>query len=130
MATIGIESILTDVAKVDTKDLEAFHKKVGGLLSLRKSRPVKEKEEELVRQIQSEFLHVEDHNRFLVLFKKKELDDLTETERMEYHALLQIIENKSIKRLAMLIELSHLRGASLHDTMKLLGLKAVNPYNA
>ena len=49
--TIGIDTILNDVAKLDTKDLETFHQRVGGVLSLRKSKPVKEKEKDLVKKI-------------------------------------------------------------------------------
>lgn len=126
---LDLEEILDGIAKLDLKDIENFHLKVGGLLSSRKAKSLTEREQQLVEKINGEFLPQKDTFRFENLAKKRETGSLSNEEKSECQHLLEYIQNRSLQRLAWLVELCQLRGESLAKTMEDLGVKAVNPYN-
>lgn len=127
---VNLEEILQGVSKLNLHDLEQFHQKVGGLLSIRKARSIPEREHALTAKITEEFLPKKSSQKFELLLEKHRSGTISPSETTEYQELLQITQNKALQRLALLVELSQLRGESLSDTMDKLGIEAVNPFNA
>jgi hypothetical protein len=126
---LDIEEILNGIAKLNTNELESFHLKVGGLLSKRKAKSIPERESELMEKITGAFLPQPESRSFELLLEKKSTATLTEEEQSAYKQLLHIVQNRSMQRLAWLVELCQLRGESIAVTMQRLGIKAVKPYN-
>jgi len=126
---LDIDEILNGIAALDTSDLENFHLKVGGLLSSRKAKSIPDREHALVKKITGAFLPAQKSKRFEELFQKQESSTLSGEEKTEYQYLLQLVQNKSLQRLAWLVELCQLRGEPISQTMEKLGIQAVNPYN-
>jgi hypothetical protein len=126
---LNLEEILDGVAKLDLKDLENFHLKVGGLLSSRKAKSIPEREQFLIEKITGQFLPEKENKQFKALLKKQETASLSEQDNEAYQQLLQLVQNKSLQRLTWLVELSQLRGEPIATTMEKVGIKAVNPYN-
>ncbi|MCB0520157.1 MAG: hypothetical protein H6577_03075 [Lewinellaceae bacterium] len=127
---VDLDEILDGVSKLKTKDLENFHRKIGGMLSSRKAKSIPEREEYLTAKIKGEFLPKKTSSKFEALLEKSAAKTLSPEEEKEYQQLLEVAQNKSLQRLTWLVELCQLRGEALSDTMDKLGIKAINPFNA
>ncbi len=110
------ESLLEVVKKLPSRELKRFLEK------LEEWRAERE-EEELLRVIrENSQLPPEKQRRFNRLRRKLQNETISEKERAEYLALLQELEQRNIKRLEALMELSKKRGVSVRELMRQLGI--------
>lgn len=110
------ESLLEVVKGLPSEELERFLEK------LEEWRCERE-EEELIRVIkENSQLPPEKQKRFNRLRRKLQNETATEKEHAEYLALLQELEQRNIKRLEALIELSRRRGVKVQELMRQLGI--------
>jgi len=96
--------------------------------SVRRGYPAQKKfcsnqtEGQLLQQINTTALKLQESSRYLWLAEQLEADSLSETDDAEFMALVKKDEKLRNKRLQLLIKLSHLRNVSLPHLMKTLGL--------
>jgi uncharacterized protein YnzC (UPF0291/DUF896 family) len=79
------------------------------------------KEADLLQKI-NKSLSIKEIDRFNVLNEKQFEDNITEQEYTELGVLVQKIEKLNVKRLKYLISLAQLRGITVRELMKQLGL--------
>ncbi|MEM6321986.1 MAG: hypothetical protein AAF960_30280 [Bacteroidota bacterium] len=111
------------LSKLKTSELEYFRKLVEGILNSRKKKEKKDKEKELLLKLNQTVLDQEKHERILVLSPQVELETISSDEQKELDVLLTESEQLRNQRVAIMIELAHLKSVSLPTIMQELGLK-------
>ena len=119
--TIDLNSILGELANLDTSNLHGFTNEVVKLLLGRISDQRKEKEWSLIYQIYT-VIPPDTYSRYHDLVPKLEAEELSEPERSEFLALHEKMEAYSAERLKLLSELASIRKVSLKEVMEQLGL--------
>ncbi len=130
MVSTGVETILHDVSKLGTKELEYLHQRVGGLLSLRMTKSHQKREAVLLSNIGEPLLPVVVQKRYNLLRKKSENETISPTENGEFLKLLGQMEKNGLKRLENMVELAGLRKISFDELLVQLGMAAPFPEHA
>ena len=104
-------------------ELEKITRQLLHIQARRKAPHLSQREAELIEEIAQ--ISTSDHQeRYLFLNKESGRRALTPDEQTEFHQLIAHSEALTAHRLALLIELSQLRGVSLDTVMKQLQIKA------
>ena len=118
---IDLKAILS---QLDTDELEAYAKEISDLLTQRKAKNKKARIAELLKQLNEEcVLPEKDVERFYELRKKRIKTELPEKELAELFQLIKQEEALRIQRIKILSELAKLKGVSLAELNKELGIK-------
>ncbi len=119
---LDLKDLLKNAAQLRIKDLESFTKELNALITRKRSKNKSYREAKLLSLHNQSILPKEKRNRFQELLKKMEMEEMTETERVEFLILTKKDEKLRNERLRILIELSQLKGISLPQLMNELGL--------
>jgi hypothetical protein len=122
---LAIDDILVGISDLETPDLEQFLQKIGRIVARRKSPSLSNRETVLLQGI-NQSSNIILQNRYSVLSKKQNSNNVTEAEHEELLILIDKLEILQAQRLENLIELAHLRGISLEVLMKNLNLNFVS----
>jgi hypothetical protein len=122
---LAIDDILVGISDLETPDLEQFLQKIGRIVARRKSPSLSNRETVLLQEI-NQSSNIILQNRYSVLSKKQNSNNVTEAEHEELLILIDKLEILQAQRLENLIELAHLRGISLEVLMKNLNLNFVS----
>ena len=128
MPTIQIETeqLLNAALQLPPPELDHLVARLQVLRRKSKAPRLSVKESELLRQI-NQGVPVELQQRHAALRKKLRRAKLTVSERRELLTLTKQMEQFDVERLRQLAELAELRGLSLSDLMRQLGLKPPEP---
>ncbi len=117
--------VRTFLSQLGTKELEAFLREIPALLARRKSEAQKAKEVALIQRLNEECVLPESHwQRYNALSEKQEETELTPAESKEFFQLVAEERQLQLKRIHILGELAQLRGATLDEVAKDLGIKS------
>jgi hypothetical protein len=119
---ISLEELLDGVSKMDISSLEKFSAEINRLIARKKHPRPTERELELISLIYQP-LEEETQLRYDELFRKKEAGKLKKKEHKEMLELVEVAETHNVKWLAALVELAQLRGISIEEVKKQLGIK-------
>lgn len=119
--SIDLQAILDGIARLDIDTLESFAKRVNTLVAQKKADHLPKREADLIRRI-NEGVPNEIQSRYRFLLTKAQEETLNEDEHEEMLTLVPIVESKDVKRLEYLVELSQIRGITVDDLMKQLGI--------
>jgi hypothetical protein len=122
---LAIDDILVGISDLETPDLEQFLQKIGRIVARRKSPSLSNRETVLLQEI-NQSSNIILQNRYSVLSKKQNSNNVTDAEHEELLILIDKLEILQAQRLENLIELAHLRGISLEVLMKNLNLNFVS----
>ncbi len=124
----GFEDTLHGVGKLETPELEIFMEKLGFMLARRKTPRPAERELALVKHIY-ELSSSKFQARYDELAEKLRLGKLTAAEHEELLKINDLEEESRTLWLAALIELSQIRGTSVENTLRQLGLDKLKHLN-
>ncbi len=119
---IDLKSILQGIALLDTNNLRLFGNEVLQLVLRRTADDEQVKELGLVYQIYT-LIPQETKLRYDELVAKLEREELNSKEHQEYVDLNEQMENFSVERLKLLIELAEIRQTTVPNVMLQLGLQ-------
>ena len=128
MPTIQIEAeqLLNAARQMPRTEFDNFVEKLLQLRHQAKATRLSEHESELLRTI-NQGAPEQLQQRYDALLKKRRKNMLTRTEHRELLALTQQMEQCDVERLRLLAELAKLRGLSLPELMRQLGLEPPEP---
>ena len=118
----GMEEILSKVSNWEAPDVEKLLNQMGSLLARKKAPHLSEKETALLLKINEPF-PPSVRARYAELHAKLQAENISTAEHDELLKLVDIMEAGNVEWLQALIELARLRGLSLRDLMKQLGIK-------
>ena len=122
---IDAEMLLAGVANLKVSELEAFISELRAIVAKKKSKSKKYKAAALLNQHNQTILPKEKRLRYALLYEKLEADTITESEREEFLAISKEETNLRNERAKLLIQLAALRGISLNELLKELGLNPI-----
>ena len=125
---INANHLLADIAVMPVSELEYFVSEVNALIIRKKTDDINNREKILLGKISKTGLNLKLRERYKVLAEKLENDTLTDTEHSEFMILTTKDETLRNERVKYLIELAQLRGVSLAQVMKNLGLIRSNTH--
>ena len=112
------------LAQLDTPELEAYAKEIDNLLRERKVKNKKARIAELIKKLNEECVLPEnDLNHFYQLREKRAEEELSEKELTELFQFIQKEEALRTERIEILGEIASLKGVSLAEINKELGIK-------
>ena len=112
------------LAQLDTSELEAYAAEIADLLRKRKNKNKKASIAELLKKLNEEcILPEKDLNRFYQLREKRTQQELSDKELAELFQLIKEEETLRIERIKILGEIASLKGVSLAEINKELGIK-------
>lgn len=121
MTEIDLKAILN---QLDTDELEVYAKEINDLLIQRKAKNKKARIAKLLKQLNEECtLAEQDIERFYELRNKRTETELSEKELVELFQLIKEEEALRIERIKILGEIAKLKGVSLTELNKELGIK-------
>ena len=120
---VTIDDFVEAAEQLPTAELEKLARRLLQIHARRKAPLLSQREAELIEGI-AEASTYAGQARCLELTREMQRRALTEEEQNELHTLIGISEAQTVKRLAMLVELSELRRVSLPTLMKQLQIKA------
>lgn len=118
---IGFEELLQGASKLDVPNLEELSQKLMQLIQRKKLPEGKRKEIELIKIIYSK-LSAKTQNRYDELFEKRRAETLSKLEHQELTELIEVAEKHQVVWLKALVDLAKLRGVSIEEVKKQLGL--------
>lgn len=123
MSSIQSKKLIEEVKKLSANELQDF---VAQVLALRArySAPVLSPDESALFSRINEVLPAEQRKQFLELSEKNRKATITPEEQSEFLMLIDEVENLDARRVQALGELALLRGVSLPEIMKQLGIVA------
>lgn len=121
--TITINDVLEAAVVLPLTELETLSRRLLQLQARRKDPHLPQREAEILEAI-ANISTSEHHPRLLLLTQEMDRRPLTEAEQCELKELIAYSESLTVKRLALLVELSQLRQVSLDTVMKQLQIKA------
>ena len=117
---IDIQKLLS---QLETSQLEEFLSEIRALIIRRKSKDTQTLQLKLLQKLNEECVLTESHKeKFRQLTDKKETTELTANEQKELSKLIQEEESLRLKRINILGELAQLKGISLPELTKELGI--------
>lgn len=120
-AEVTSGELLKAVEQLPPREFAKFLGGVNALRARRQASSLSGAEAELLKRINQGFTEAW-WDRYHQMIEKRCNEALSEKERTELIKLTDQIEKKEAKRLAALVELAKLRGKSLRDQMRELGL--------
>lgn len=122
---IDAKTLLSSVAQLKLKDIEAFINELTGILTRKKAKDKKYQIAAFLLEHNQTVLNKNERNRYEQLYEKLEKDTINESERQEYLTLTKKSDQLRNKRVKLLIKIAHLRAIPFNDLLKELGLKPV-----
>ena len=119
---VEFEELLKGISQMDTSSLEKFSESVQQLILRRKTPNHTARELVLIKIIYAK-LPVATQNRYDLLYKKLQDENIVEKEHQELLKLIDIAEQHNVKWLGALVELAQLRGVSIIEVKKQLGIE-------
>jgi len=119
---IDLKSVLQGIALLDTNNLRVFADEVIQLVLKRTANDKEAKEWAIIYQIYT-LIPQDKKARYDELVPKLEAEELSTDERQEFMELNEEMENFSVERLKLLIELAKIRKTSVPTVMLQLGLQ-------
>ncbi|MEZ4884794.1 MAG: hypothetical protein R3E32_08730 [Chitinophagales bacterium] len=119
---IDLNSVLQGIALLDTDNLRIFTNEVVQLLVNRTSDSKQAKEWTIIYQIYT-LVPQNIKTRYEQLSHQLGIDQLSESEHEEFMQLNEKMENFSVVRLELLIELANIRQTTVSEVMQQLGLQ-------
>lgn len=117
---IEIHKLLT---QLKTSQLEAFLREISALIRRRKAKDKKVLEARLLQRLNEEcVLPTQDWQDFLHLKDKREAENINDVELTRLTELIKSEEKLRLKRINILGELAEIRGVSLPQLIKELGI--------
>lgn len=119
---VGYEDLLNGVSGMDTSDLEKLMDSVAHILAGRKHQSPTEREQELLKRIESvvpEFVR----ERYKRLHEKLQKEKISETEQAELLQIVAFMGEMAVVRLHLMSELAALRQVSLKEVAEQLRKK-------
>jgi hypothetical protein len=120
-----LAEVLNRLEDLETPDLELALRAAAHRLARRKLGESTGHEAELLEKINLAALGPSDRVRYRFLYEKLQNEAIFEAEKAELDALIERQEQQNVERLRALVELAALRGTSIDDLMKSLGIKSV-----
>ena len=119
-------NLLGGFSEMPLKDLEFYIRELSAMAVRKRANDSEKRDKFLLRKITQTVLPETTLERYAALQEKMELEKLSETEYEELLNLVSQEEKIRNKRFQYLLELSQLRGTSLVDLMKNLGLNTLH----
>ncbi len=116
------EQILEAVHRLSSDELKRLAQEIMQVEASRREPAMSKQETELIKRI-NQVPSPERVSRYRELWKKGRAGKLTDEEQQERAQLSDWIEGVHVERMGYVVELARLRGASLSDTMRQLGIK-------
>ena len=123
-----LEEILQEVAARTGKDVDNYIVSILEEKLLPGSGGLREKEAELLQQINLD-ISPEEWRRFFQLVEQRDAEQLASEEYQELLDLTDVIESANARRMEHLVELSILRKVPLDELMEELGIQPVSNGN-
>ena len=120
-AQLSIGELLKAVERLSQPELEEFVSQAITLRAKRRAPSLPRNEAELLLKI-NQGIPLEVHERYEELIEKQEADSLEPEEHDELIRLISQIEGTEVQRVEHLTKLADLRGTTLSDLMKQLGI--------
>lgn len=124
---VGFDELVKGFSKLETSDIENFVLEITNIIAKRKAASLSKRESELFLTINKTWTPAK-KKRFDLLTKKLQEEKMTAKEHTEYLKLIDLKQERAVKRLESLTELAQLRKVSLRKLMEQLGLN-VRPAN-
>ncbi len=115
-AQLSKENLLQAVQQLSDSEIEDFTQNVIAFRARQITRSLSEKETELLLNI-NQLLNQDIQQRYQLLIKKRQNEELTNNEYEELLSLTELVEKEQTQRLESLVELATLRGCSLEQLM-------------
>ena len=117
---IDIQKLLS---QLETSQLEEFLREIRALITRRKSKDTQTLQLKLLQKLNEECVLTESHKeKFRQLTAKRETTELTANEQKELSKRIKEEESLRLKRINILGELAQLKGISLPELTKELGI--------
>ena len=120
------EQLLNDALQMSRPELERFVARLFALKARQDLPSLRKRESELLLEI-NQGVPEALQQRYNALIRKRRKHKLTSTEHRELLGLTKQIEQIDVERLKMLSELARLRGATLPELMRDLGINPPEP---
>lgn len=117
----GFNELLNVVEQLDTFELETLISKVASIRAKRKKSYCPEQESELLLKINQQTPAT--GQRFNDLSRKRQTEQLSHDEQLELIDLTTQIEQANVERITLIQELAKLRGLTLEEMMRILGIE-------
>lgn len=124
-AQISKEDLLQAVEQLSNSEIEDFVQNLMAFRAKRITANLSAKEAELLLNI-NQILNQDIQQRYQLLIKKRQNEELTNNEYEELLSLTELVEKHQALRLKSLVELANLRGCSLDKVMSDLQIKPTN----
>ncbi|TAK47411.1 MAG: STAS/SEC14 domain-containing protein [Saprospiraceae bacterium] len=118
---VNLDELFNGVSKLATPELEKFVDKISYIIARRKVPQPARRELELLAKIY-EPLAPKTQQRYDLLYARMQQETITDEEHKELLKLIEISEQYNVEWLEALIELAQLKGISVEELMKQLGL--------
>lgn len=122
---IDAKTLLSGVAQLKLKELEAFMRELAGVVTRKKVKDKKHQIAALLQQHNQTVLDKNKRNQYAELYEKLEADAITEKERLLFLNLTKESDQLRNERVKILIQIAHLREIPFNDLLIELGLKPV-----
>jgi hypothetical protein len=117
------EEILNEIANLQLADLERFVQRATQLLEQRKTPPFSNREEELIHQIKNGGPAESFWKEYDTLAVKLEAETIGEEERQLFLKKIEVMEQWSVERLKLTIELSQIWQCSPKEVLTQLNIE-------
>ncbi len=121
-ALVSIDELVKAVERLSSSELDGFVSEVLKLRAQRVASCLSERETELLLSI-NEGVSSDVRRRYDELIQKRDAESLTEAEHAQLLELTDQVELIQAKRIGCLAELAQLRGTTLGDLMRNLGIQ-------
>lgn len=117
-----LRDIISSMTELELPDLEQFRNQLNLIIAQKKAPSLSKRETELLLKI-NQVLSNEQLSRYEALKVKMEEDNISVKEHKELLSIVKEMEVIDVVRLEALVELSQIRGISVQQLMKDLGIK-------
>lgn len=117
-----LRDIISSMTELELPDLEQFRNQLNLIIAQKKAPNLSKRETELLLKI-NQVLSNEQLSRYEALKVKMEEDNISLKEHKELLSIVKEMEVIDVVRLEALVELSQIRGISVQQLMKDLGIK-------
>ena len=124
-AQLSTEDLLRAVQQLSNPEIEEFMQNLVTFRAKQITTNLSEKEAELLLNI-NQSLNQDIQQRYQLLIKKRQQEELTNNEYEELLSLTELVEKNQAQRLQYLVKLANLRGCSLEKLMSDLEIKPSN----
>lgn len=111
---VGMEDLISGVSKLETPVLEKFMSTVGNILKSRKTASASERENAILRQMDS-LVPAFAKQRYELLQSKLRKATISEKEHEELQQIVDFMEERAVERVYLMAELAAIRKVSLKE---------------